>query len=123
MVHGSVPMIDAEAECVAPTEATLGILRRLGQVLVLGLLAGGIVAGWRWRGDFSPMALTALIRSVPAAPLAFLALHLVASLVFVPRSLLGVAAGLVFGVWWGLVWAALGSVVGAVAGFLLARYL
>jgi uncharacterized membrane protein YdjX (TVP38/TMEM64 family) len=105
------------------TEApALGNLRRAGQALVLGSVVAGIAAAWRWRGSFDPLALTALIRSVPAAPLAFLALHIVASLTFVPRSLLGFAAGLVFGVWWGLLWAALGSVIGALAGFLVARY-
>jgi uncharacterized membrane protein YdjX (TVP38/TMEM64 family) len=111
-------MSEAEAK-----EPPLGPLRRAGQFFVLALLVAGIAAAWRWRGDFDPLTLTALIRGVPAAPLAFLALHLIASLVFVPRSLLGVAAGLVFGVWWGLFWAALGSVVGAMTGFLLARYI
>jgi len=98
------------------------VLRRAGQVLALGLLTAGIAAAWRWRGEFDPLALTALIRSFPLAPVAFLALHVVASLTFVPRSLLGIAAGLVFGVWWGLFWAALGSVIGAIAGFLVARH-
>ena len=100
----------------------LGNLRRVGQGLVVLLIVAGIAAAWRWRGQFDPPQLTALIRSYPAAPLVFLALHSVASLVFVPRSLLGFAAGIVFGAWWGLLWAALGSVIGAVAGFLVARY-
>jgi uncharacterized membrane protein YdjX (TVP38/TMEM64 family) len=103
-------------------EPSFGTLRRAGQVFVLALLAAGVAAAWRWRGDFDPLTLTALIRGLPAAPIAFIALHIVASLTFVPRSLLGVAAGLIFGIWWGLFWAALGSVVGAIAGFLLARY-
>jgi uncharacterized membrane protein YdjX (TVP38/TMEM64 family) len=98
-------------------------LRRAGQTLAGLLLLGGVAAAWRWRGQFDPLALTAIIGSYKAAPLVFLALHVIASLVFVPRSLLGVAAGLVFGMWWGLFWAALGSVIGAMAGFLLARYL
>jgi uncharacterized membrane protein YdjX (TVP38/TMEM64 family) len=97
-------------------------LRRAGQALVGFTLVAGIAAAWHWRGSFDPLALTAFIRGYPAAPLVFLALHLVASLTFVPRSLLGLAAGIVFGVWWGLFWAALGSVLGAIAGFLLARY-
>jgi uncharacterized membrane protein YdjX (TVP38/TMEM64 family) len=109
-------------EAKAPAAPALGALRRTGQIFVLVLVLAGIAAAWRWRGGFDPLTLTELIRGVPAAPLAFLALHVVASLVFVPRSLLGVVAGLVFGVWWGLLWAALGSVVGALAGFLLARY-
>jgi len=114
-------MTDSAAKEPAPVG--LGGLRRVGQALLAALVVGAIAAAWRWRGAFDPLALTALIRGYPAAPLAFLGLHLVASLTFVPRSLLGIAAGLVFGVWWGLFWAALGSVVGATAGFLLARYI
>lgn len=100
----------------------MGSLRRTGQTLVLGLVVAGIAAAWHWRGAIDPLDLAAILRTYPAAPLVFLGLHLVASLTFVPRSLLGFAAGIVFGVWWGLLWAALGSVLGAVAGFLLARY-
>ena len=99
-----------------------GNLRRAGQALVALCVIAAIAAAWRWRGAFDPLALTTLLRGHPAAPLVFLALHVAASLTFVPRSLLGLAAGIVFGMWWGLVWAALGSVVGALAGFLLARY-
>jgi uncharacterized membrane protein YdjX (TVP38/TMEM64 family) len=105
------------------TEApNLGNLRRAGQLLVILCVIAGIAAAWRWRADFDPFALTALMRDYPAAPLVFLGLHIVASLTFVPRSLLGFAAGIVFGAWWGMLWAALGSVVGAVVGFLIARY-
>jgi uncharacterized membrane protein YdjX (TVP38/TMEM64 family) len=111
-------MSEADAKAIP----AIGGLRRLGQVFVLALLVAGMAAAWRWRGQFDPLTLTALIGSYGAAPLVFLALHVVASLTFVPRSLLGIAAGLIFGMWWGLLWAALGSVVGAVAGFLLARY-
>ncbi|HZK88653.1 MAG TPA: TVP38/TMEM64 family protein [Stellaceae bacterium] len=115
-------MSDARSATKISGPPAIGNLRRAGQALVLGLVVAGIAAAWRWRGEFDPLTLTALIRSHPAAPLVFLALHLVASLTFVPRSLLGFAAGIVFGVWWGLLWSALGSVIGAVAGFLLARY-
>jgi uncharacterized membrane protein YdjX (TVP38/TMEM64 family) len=100
----------------------IGNLRRVGQILVAFVVVAGIAAAWRWRGTLDPLALATLLRAHPAAPLVFLALHIVASLTFVPRSLLGFAAGIVFGVWWGLIWAALGSVVGALAGFLVARY-
>ena len=96
---------------------------RAARLVVVALLLAGIVAAWRWRGLFDPLALTGLIGANPMAPLAFLALHTVASLVFVPRTLLALGAGLVFGMWWGILWAALGSLAGAVAGFLVARYL
>jgi uncharacterized membrane protein YdjX (TVP38/TMEM64 family) len=90
---------------------------------VLGLLAIGIIAAWRWRNLFEPLALAAAIGQNPLAPLAFIALHVAASLFFVPRTLLALGAGMVFGMWWGVVWAAFGSVAGAVAGFLAARYI
>ena len=102
---------------------TLGGLRRVGQAFVALCVVAGIAAAWRWRGEFDPLALTELIRAYPAAPLVFIALHILASLTFVPRTLLGIAAGLVFGVWWGLLWASLAGVAGAVAGFAIARYL
>lgn len=95
----------------------------VGRLVLLALLTAGSAAAWRWRGLFAPLALTSAFAGNPAAPLAFLALHIAASLFFVPRTLLAAAAGLLFGMWWGLLWAAVGSVVGAVAGFLVARYL
>jgi len=100
----------------------LGNLRRVGQGLVVLFVVAAAAAAWRWRHEFDPTTLAELMRTHPAAPLVFLALHIVASLTFVPRTMLGVAAGIVFGVWWGLLWAALGGVVGAVAGFAVARY-
>jgi len=95
----------------------------LGRLIVLALLAAGILAAWRWHHLFDPLALTALIGREPAAPLVFIAMHIAASLFFVPRTLLALGAGLVFGMWWGIAWAALGSLAGAVSGFLAARYI
>jgi len=84
------------------------IRNNAGRLILLTLLAIGILAAWHWRGVFDPASLTALIDSSPAAPLVFIGLHIVASLVFVPRTLLALGAGLVFGMWWGALWAALG---------------
>jgi uncharacterized membrane protein YdjX (TVP38/TMEM64 family) len=91
--------------------------------MVLALLALGIVAVWFNRAALDPNAVRTAIESHPAiAPLVFLLLHIVASLLFVPRTLMGLVAGGAFDFWWGLVWAATGSVLGALAGFLIARY-
>jgi uncharacterized membrane protein YdjX (TVP38/TMEM64 family) len=87
------------------------------------LLGIGAAAMWHWRGVFDPLAITALLAGNPLAPLGFIALHVATSLFFVPRTVLAIAAGLVFGGWWGPVWAALGSLAGAVAGYMVARYL
>ncbi len=97
-------------------------LRRAARLLVLGLLAVGVVAAWRWRAVFDPIAITTTVGRYPAAPLGFAAVHIAASLVFIPRTLLAIVAGMLFGTGWGIVWAELGSVAGAAAGFLLARY-
>lgn len=114
-----VKLSDAKLNDAPP----LGNLRRAGQVALGLCIIAGIAAAWRWRAAFDPLALTVLIRTHPAAPLVFIALHIFASLTFMPRTLLGVAAGIVFGVWWGLLWASAAGVIGAVAGFLIARYI
>lgn len=101
----------------------IGSAGRVARIILIGLIALGIIAAWRWRNLFDPLALQSLIERNPLAPLAFLAIHIAASLFFVPRTLLALAAGILFGMWWGVVWAALGSVAGAVAGFFAARYL
>lgn len=95
----------------------------LGRIALFTLLALGAAAAWRWRSVFDPVALAAFVVRHPAAPLLFLAVHVLASLFFVPRTLLALGAGVAFGMWWGIVWAALGSVAGAVAGLAVARYL
>ena len=102
--------------------APLSRLRFAGRLMVLVLLVAGMVAVWLNRSALDPVAITSAIAREPAAPLIFLAIHILASLLFVPRTMMGLIAGLVFGFWWGLFWAVLGSVLGAVAGFLIARY-
>jgi len=98
-------------------------LRRAPRLMVLGFIAIAAMAAWHWKTLFDPIAITATIGRYPAAPLGFLAAHVAASLVFIPRTLLAIVAGLLFGTGWGIVWAELGSVAGAGAGFLLARYI
>ena len=106
----------------AATAVPLIGLRRATRFTVLGLVAIAAMAAWHWRTVFDPIAITTAIGHYPAAPLAFIAAHVAASLVFIPRTLLAIVAGLLFGTGWGIVWAELGSVAGAAAGFLLARY-
>ena len=91
--------------------------RRTLRLALLGLLAVGAAAAWRWRGVLDPTTITAALDRYPAAPLWFLAAHTAASLLFVPRTLLAIVAGLLFGMGWGIVWAVSGSVAGAMAGF------
>ena len=97
-------------------------IRLTARLALLVLLAIGAASVWRWRAALDPMTITAAIGCYPGAPLAFLAVHIAASLLFIPRTLLAIVAGLLFGMGWGIVWAATGSVAGAVTGFLAARF-
>lgn len=58
----------------------------------------------------------------PFMPLIFVAAHVVASLIFVPRSVMAVVAGAMWGFWAASLWSLVGATAGATAGFLLARY-
>jgi uncharacterized membrane protein YdjX (TVP38/TMEM64 family) len=105
-----------------PPASPLLALRRAGRAIVLVCLVLGVAAAWHWRAFLDPKAVSEAIGGSPWAPFVYLAAQVVASLVFIPRTIFGIVAGLLFGVWWGLFWSALGSVVGAVAGYLVARY-
>lgn len=94
--------------------------RAAGLAALIAALIGG-AALWRWRSLFAPEELRALLAAHRWAPLGYLALHIVASLIFVPRLVLAIAAGVIFGLGWGTFWATLGGVLGGYAGFLLAR--
>jgi len=106
----------------AVTAVPLIGLRRATRLMVLGFIAIAAIAAWHWKTILDPIAITTAIGRYPAAPIGFLAVHIAASLVFIPRTLLAIVAGLLFGTGWGIVWAELGSVAGAAAGFLVARY-
>lgn len=105
------------------TAAPLRRVRTVGRVLWVLMIAAGLVVAWHERAALDPVALRNQLAGYPATPLVFLALQVVASLLFIPRTLLAVAAALLFGAWWGIFWAALGATLGSVVGFLVARYI
>ena len=95
---------------------------RFIRVFLLALILFAIATVWRDRAEFQPAHLQALIAGNAYAPLVFIAIHVAASLLFVPRTPLSIAAGLLFGLWWGTLWAVCGAMSGSLAGFALARY-
>lgn len=74
-------------------------------------------------GTIDPSAIRDIVAGSPLAPLAFILLQVAASLVFIPRTFLGIAAGLMFGFMWGSVLAITGALAGAAAGFALWRWI
>jgi uncharacterized membrane protein YdjX (TVP38/TMEM64 family) len=75
------------------------------------------------RGALDPAVIRDAIENDPLAPAIFVGLQVVASLLFVPRTILGIAAGLIFGFTWGSFWALIGAEAGAAAGFAVVRWL
>ncbi len=101
----------------------LAKLRLAGRVILLAAIVAGIAIAGTHRDALQPAAIEAALSHSAAAPVVYLAAHVVASLLFIPRALVAAAAGLMFGLWWGLIWATIGSVLGSAAGFLVARYI
>ncbi len=95
---------------------------RIARIIALLLVVAGIVLAFVYRHDIDPVAVRNAIAANRMAPAIFIALQILASLLFVPRLVMGIAAGLLFGFYWGLLWAVCGAVAGAAAGFALVRW-
>ncbi len=91
--------------------------------LALLILVAGLVVAYIHRAEIHPVAIRDMLARSPLSPLIFIALQIAASLLFVPRTVLGLAAGLLFGLVWGSVLAIVGAMAGAAAGFALVRWL
>ncbi|MFZ5485350.1 MAG: VTT domain-containing protein [Pseudomonadota bacterium] len=91
--------------------------------LGLGLLAA-IAAAIAWRDRFDAAGLQAWVDGAgPAGPLLFMALYALATVLFLPGSVLTLAGGALFGPLWGTLWNLTGATLGAALAFLVARYL
>ena len=99
---------------------------RIGPRVAVGTV---ILTGAAWallsfhRGALEPTVIRDAIQNQPLAPIIFIGLQVIASLLFIPRTILGIAAGLVFGFVWGSVWALVGAEAGAAAGLAVVRWL
>jgi len=94
-------------------------------VLRLLLAAAGVLAlivGGRELGSLVPK-LAAYVDSLGAwAPLVFIIGYTIATVAFVPGSLLTLAAGAMFGLFRGTLYVMIGATLGASSAFLVARY-
>ena len=92
------------------------------RILALLVVIGGIAVAFFYRHAIDPLAIRNAIAANPFAPAIFIGLQIAASLLFVPRTVMGIAAGLVFGFAWGLLWAVCGAMAGAGIAFALVRW-
>lgn len=101
---------------------------RFGRLLpraALGLaIAAAIAVALAYRDRLDTAAFEAWLAGLGLlAPLAYLALYAVGTVVFVPGALFALAGGALFGPFWGALLNLTGATVGASLAFLLARYL
>jgi uncharacterized membrane protein YdjX (TVP38/TMEM64 family) len=102
---------------------TRKLLKNGMRVAALLVVLAGIAVAVIYRSEIHPAAVRKLIAGNPFSPVIFMTLQIVASLLFVPRTVLGLAAGLLFGLVWGSLWAITGAVAGAAAGFAFVRWM
>ncbi|MEG4027820.1 MULTISPECIES: TVP38/TMEM64 family protein [unclassified Microcoleus] len=94
--------------------------------LILGIgLAVALIAATRFF-NFQGLlknALESIASLGPWGPAAFILIYIVATVLFIPGSLLTLGSGVLFGVVGGSVCVSIGSVLGATCAFLVGRYL
>lgn len=59
----------------------------------------------------------------PWGPVTFIIIYILATILFIPGSLLTLGAGVIFGVLWGSIYVSIGATIGAASAFLVGRYL
>ena len=95
--------------------------------LRIGLLTGLLIAigfAVAFREQIDPAALEVWIAGFGiTAPLVFVAVYALASVLFLPGTVMTLAGGALFGPLWGTLINLLGATLGATAAFLVARYL
>ena len=97
---------------------------RLLRILLLLALAVGIGVAAIYRESFDAAALESWVRQAAiAAPVAFMLLYTVATVFFLPGSILTLAGGALFGPVLGTFYNLTGATIGATLAFLIARYL
>lgn len=92
-------------------------------VLMLGLVAG-VIAAFQYRDRLNFTTLDAAITQAGLlGPLLFMTVYAIATVFFVPGTILTLAGGVLFGPMAGVFYNLTGATIGAALAFLIARYL
>jgi uncharacterized membrane protein YdjX (TVP38/TMEM64 family) len=93
-------------------------------ILGIGLAAASIAAARFFNFQvIIKNALESIASLGPWGPVAFILIYIVATVLFIPGSLLTLGAGVLFGVVGGSICVSIGSILGATCAFLTGRYL
>lgn len=99
-------------------------MKQAPRLLLALALAAGIALALLYREHLDTAAVTPWIATAGlAGPLVFMAIYAVATVFFLPGSLLTLAGGALFGPVWGTLYNLTGATLGAALAFLIARYL
>lgn len=98
--------------------------KKLLRIALLLLLLGGIALALTYRARFDAQHLAQWVEGFGVAgPLIFMLIYALATVLFLPGSVLTLAGGAIFGPLWGTLYNLTGATVGATLAFLVARYL
>jgi uncharacterized membrane protein YdjX (TVP38/TMEM64 family)/rhodanese-related sulfurtransferase/sulfur relay (sulfurtransferase) complex TusBCD TusD component (DsrE family) len=98
--------------------------RTLSRLALFVVLAAAVAVAFLYRDQFSAAALETQVHEAGAlGPLLYMAVYALATVLFLPGSVLTLAGGALFGPVWGTFYSLTGATLGATAAFLVARYL
>ena len=93
------------------------------RILLALVIAGAAIVLVIYRERIDPASIEAIIAGLgPWAPIVHILLFTLATVLFVPGAILGLAGGVLFGPLWGTIFNLTGATLGATASFLVARY-
>ena len=96
----------------------------IARLFLLAVIVAGIVLAFIYRDQFDSAALEQWVQNAGlAGPLVFMGIYAIATVFFLPGSVLTLAGGALFGPVLGTFYNLTGATIGAVLAFLLARYL
>jgi uncharacterized membrane protein YdjX (TVP38/TMEM64 family)/rhodanese-related sulfurtransferase len=94
------------------------------RLVLFAALVAAIVLAYLYRGQLNVAALEAWVNSAGAlGPLLYMAVYVVATVLFLPGAVITLAGGALFGPVWGTLYSLTGATAGATVAFLIARYL
>jgi len=97
---------------------------KLLRIALLAALVAAIAIAVIYRDVLDAAALESWVKSAGvAAPLLFMAIYILATVLFLPGSVLTLAGGALFGPVWGTLYNLTGATIGATIAFFVSRYL
>jgi uncharacterized membrane protein YdjX (TVP38/TMEM64 family) len=98
--------------------------RSVARLALFALLTVAVIAAIALRDRLDLARLDAAVASAgPLGPVVYMTVYAVATILFLPGALFGIAGGMLFGPLWGTLWNLIGATAGAALAFLMARYL